>query len=276
VNPGILTSGYAPPPMPSGLLGSPRAVPMIDPYGYDADATRYIEAVERADGQRLELAVQLAINAFVVGCKSDGIWPAIRTSCILMGARTLAGCLTPLAGQAPTNFNFVSADYNRKNGLKGGGFGSGKYLTQPIPAGSYQNDHSFSVFVSAKSGAGNNWGCSNNNNFFGYFGGETTAVQFRSASSLQLSHGTIKTVGLIGASRSVAGEYVCRNAGINVTQTQASGGGANTPLFVFAGAGGNNIVADTQAFYHFGASLNLALLEARVSALRAAIGAAIP
>jgi hypothetical protein len=35
VNPGILTSGYAPPPMPYGLLGSPRAVPMIDPYVFD-------------------------------------------------------------------------------------------------------------------------------------------------------------------------------------------------------------------------------------------------
>jgi hypothetical protein len=38
VNPGILTSGYRPPPMPYGLLGSPRAVPMIDPYGFDPRA----------------------------------------------------------------------------------------------------------------------------------------------------------------------------------------------------------------------------------------------
>ena len=35
MNPGILTSGYRPPPMPYGLLGSPRAVPTIDSFGFD-------------------------------------------------------------------------------------------------------------------------------------------------------------------------------------------------------------------------------------------------
>jgi len=61
----------------------------------DPDAQAYITAVETADGQALETAVRTAINNFVVGCKADGIWNAIKASCILAGARTLAGALVP-------------------------------------------------------------------------------------------------------------------------------------------------------------------------------------
>jgi hypothetical protein len=51
---------------------------------------------------------------------------AIKAACLLCGARTLAGALVPLVGAAPTNNNFVDADYNRETGLKGNG--STKYL----------------------------------------------------------------------------------------------------------------------------------------------------
>jgi hypothetical protein len=85
----------------------------------DPDAAAYITAVETADGQALEEKTKIAIDNFVLGCKADGIWSAIRASCILAGARTLEGALVPLAGTAPTNFNFVSGDYNRKTGLVG-------------------------------------------------------------------------------------------------------------------------------------------------------------
>jgi hypothetical protein len=92
----------------------------------DADAASYIIAVQTADTEPLELGVKLAINDFVTGCKSDGIWDAIKASCIMAGARTLAGALVPLKGAAPTNFNFVSGDYDRKTGLVGDG--ATKYL----------------------------------------------------------------------------------------------------------------------------------------------------
>jgi hypothetical protein len=82
------------------------SVIFINPYrfgvAYDADAQAYITAVETADGQALETGVRDAINAFVVGCKADGIWNAIKASCILAGARTLTGALVPLVGTAPT------------------------------------------------------------------------------------------------------------------------------------------------------------------------------
>ena len=97
-------------------------------FTYDTDAGNYIQAVEVADGQALEPATRQAINNFVIGCKQDGIWNAIKASCILSGARTLNGALQPLVGTAPTNVGglFVSGDYTRKTGLVGDG--STKYL----------------------------------------------------------------------------------------------------------------------------------------------------
>ena len=95
-------------------------------FTYDTDAGNYIQAVEAADGQVLEGATRQAINNFVMGCKQDGTWTAIKRSCILAGARTLNGALVPFIGTAPTNYNFVSGDYNRKTGLVGNG--SNKYL----------------------------------------------------------------------------------------------------------------------------------------------------
>jgi hypothetical protein len=72
-------------------------------YTIDSDAAAYIAAVEAADGQALETATRTAIDSFVKGCKNDGIWNAIKASCILAGARTLAGALVPLVGTAPTS-----------------------------------------------------------------------------------------------------------------------------------------------------------------------------
>lgn len=72
----------------------------------DSDALAYITAVETADGQALEDGIKLAYNDFIVGCKTDGIWSAIKASCILAGARTLDGALTPLAGAPPADYGF--------------------------------------------------------------------------------------------------------------------------------------------------------------------------
>jgi hypothetical protein len=110
------------------LLTEPTRIVLAKGYTLpdDADAVAYIAAVEAADGQVLETATRMAINSFVKGCKADGIWPAIKASCILAGARTLTGALVPLVGAAPTNVNFVSGDYNRKTGIVGDG--STKYL----------------------------------------------------------------------------------------------------------------------------------------------------
>jgi len=117
-------------------------------FSYDADAAAYITAVETADGQALEENVKLAINSFVVGCKADGVWSAIKASCILAGARTLNGALTPLVGTAPTNANFSGeADPNWSNVsllLRGEGADGGTTFTD-----SSSNRFAASVFASS-------------------------------------------------------------------------------------------------------------------------------
>jgi hypothetical protein len=81
---------------------------------FDPDAAAYLRAVEAADGQALETPVKRAVDDFIKGCKADGIWDAIKASCILCGARTLPGALVPLVGTAPSNLNFLPEDYNRQ------------------------------------------------------------------------------------------------------------------------------------------------------------------
>jgi hypothetical protein len=92
----------------------------------DPDALTYLAAVAAADGAPVEVGVATAVDDFFKGCKADGTFSALKAACILCGARTLAGALVPLAGDAPTNNNFVDADYNRETGLIGNG--STKYL----------------------------------------------------------------------------------------------------------------------------------------------------
>jgi hypothetical protein len=88
----------------------------------DADAAAYITAVETADTQALEERTKIAIDNFVLGCKEDGIWTAIKASCILAGARTLTGALVPLVGTAPTRQGTEGDwNYDRKTGLAGNG-----------------------------------------------------------------------------------------------------------------------------------------------------------
>lgn len=84
---------------------------------YDSDAASYITAVESADNQALESGIKEAINEFVVGCKVRGIWDAIKSCCLLCGARTLNGAIVPLKGSAPILTDFVG-DYNRETGLR--------------------------------------------------------------------------------------------------------------------------------------------------------------
>jgi hypothetical protein len=62
----------------------------------DADALTYLAAVKAADGTGVEVGVANAVDDFVKGTKADGTWDSIKASCILAGARTLAGALVPL------------------------------------------------------------------------------------------------------------------------------------------------------------------------------------
>ena len=261
-------------------IGTGRFAP-----AYDADAQAYITAVEAADGQALETAVRDAINAFVVGCKADGIWTAIKASCILAGARTLTGALVPLVGTAPTNFNFVAGDYNRKTGLIGNA--STKYLdSNRANNADPQDSKHLSIYKSvAPTGTNNNTK---------YIGVQVT-TPFASESRIADNVGTLtfsansasfssspynpNQLGFMGASRESSLSFNYRANNVTTLSSSASNANINLNIFVFGRNlnGAINQPTDARlAFYSIGGSLNLALLNNRVATLIAAIAAAIP
>jgi hypothetical protein len=250
-----------------------RSGPALDP-----DAAAYIAAVEAADGQALEPGVVTAINEFVVGCKTDGIWDAIKASCIMAGARTLAGALVPLKGAAPTNNNFVSGDYNRKTGLKGDG--STKYLdSNRDNSADPQNNHHMAIYATTPN-VGNRWymgtGVSDNGSTQ-MFTGSAGLPGYRPRLNFVVSSPTaLSEPGLIGMGRNNGANFQDRNAGITSTITAASQPPVAGDVFVYLSNGSSSAHSNARlAFYSIGEHLNLALLDARVTALIAAYGAAI-
>jgi hypothetical protein len=244
----------------------------------DPDAMTYLAAVEAADGQALESATRLAVNAFVKGCKADGIWPAIKASCILAGARTLAGALAPLAGAAPTNFNFVSGDYNRKTGLVGDA--ATKYLqTGWSPTAANQNNMHLAAYASTINTTASNQhliGAANPTElWYNGLAGATFFVYRVNDGTGGQNIGT-NAAGLYGWSRADSANKIIRYPSTSVTQSQASTGVSTSAVTVFARTAGAAGGAHRLAFFTAGESLNLAALDTRVTALINAFAAAIP
>jgi len=251
-----------------GSLGKANNNPSV-PSAFDADALAYITAVETADTQALEDNVKIAINNFVVGCKADGIWDAIKASAILAGARTLTGALVPLKGTAPTNFNFVSGDYNRKTGLVSDGTKS-LDSNRNNNADPIDNIH-VSTYLSSVPTLGSRA-------FLDAGGGAAGATNLYTqippimGSRLRsnFNNSSLNGPGLFGVSRSVSSSYQRRIS--KTTQTVSSN--SQTPF------NGNIIVFNDSnprlAFYSIGESLDLALLDARVTQLITDYANAIP
>lgn len=246
----------------------------------DADAKTYINAVESADGQSLENPVKVAINNFVIGCKNDGIWSAIKASCILAGARTLSGALVPLVGTAPTSFNFVSADYNRETGLKGDG--ATKYINPNRNNNADpQNSKHLAVYATQLQ-VGNGWYLggtqSTTGHSFIYFASVLRmAINANSAGSLGFSH----SVGLLGVNRSnsttIQGRSNKTTQGDGIsTIALASQTPANFTPNLFRRHPGDNYSNARLSFYSIGEGMNLALLDTRVTTLMTDLAAAIP
>ncbi len=256
----------------------------VPPAYADADVNAYIQSVELADGAAMEVATRNAINDFIVGCKADGIWSAIKASCILMGARTLSGALTPLVGSAPTNFNFVSGDYNRETGLVGNA--STKYLvTNRAGNADPQNSNHIAVYAStAHSNAGNagayvatgGIGGLAGASDFGRSGANTANLFSRSRSSTSFGiEGAGSATGLIGLSRSASASYTRRANGTSGFSTVTSETPASPDYHVFRFSDASGYCNGRLAFYSVGESLDLVLLDTRITALYNAIGAAI-
>jgi hypothetical protein len=243
----------------------------------DAEADAYIAAVEAADGQALEPGVKFAIKNFVLCCKQDGIWDAIKASCILAGARTRLGALTPLVGTAPTSINFVDGDYNRKTGLVGDG-SSKRLNANRAGSADPQNSSHLSVYATTAT--------TQNKNYISLDSPGTGRKQItrpndnpanlltRSNSATRVDiEGAGAATGFIGINRASSTAYTFRAVSSTSTLSSTSDGVSANSLFVY----GHAAFCDARiAFYSIGESLDLALLDARVTDLINAFAAAIP
>jgi len=248
----------------------------------DSDVRAYIAAVEAADQQSLEQAVKDAYRDFIVGCKADGIWDAIKTAGILLGARTLSGALVPLKGSALTNNNFVSGDYSRATGLVGNA--SNKSITLPFNGNDVpQNDihgatHVHTAATSISSNFPTYIGAGSSNTGSTVIGRLNNSgqlyIQIRQSAATFVNSAT----GFLGVSRDNSANFVHRVSGTSTTVTLASQSPYTAQNFsVFRDlASGVAFSNGRQSFFSAGSSLDLSLLDTRVSALVTAIGAAIP
>ena len=250
-------------------------------FTYDEDAGNYIQAVETADAQALEPATRKAINDFVIGCKQDGIWTAIKASCIMAGARTLAGALVPLVGTAPTNNGFIGigTDYVRKTGLVGNG--TTKYLNSNRNNNADpQNSNHNAIWVSQ--GATVSGGLigidassvPGSNNIFYDTGANGLFFRNRAQTLTSFAGAIPCPTGFIGHSRSAAASFLARANLSTITVTQTSGIPYNGNISVFRRA--TEETNARLAFYSIGESLDLAQLDARVTDLINAFAVTIP
>ncbi len=239
---------------------------------FDADADAYIASVEAADGQALEQAVKDAYTMFIINAKLDGVWDAIKASCIMAGARSLNGALVPLKGTAPTNINFMQADYDRKTGLIGDGSSKSINTNRNNNADPQDSKH-YAVNITSKATTASGTY---------YFGHSQGLIQVGSSTGLQtrLNDSTTRStathsVGFAGISRSSSAGYELRNNNTTFAITQASTG--NTSVFprIFSGSTGNSPVNARMSFYSIGEAIDLAKLNSRISTLMSQLNTAI-
>ena len=264
------------------MLFLPARRSILTPLVRDLDARDYIMRVEDADSRFLPNIVRRLFDQFVIGCKYDRNYPFLKACVPMIGASTLAGALVPLVGPTPTNFNFVSGDYNRKTGLVGDG--STKYLdSNRANNADPQDNRSIAVWVSKAhtSGVGTLIGAGQATNGSSAVGQNATAGEaFGRLSSLTslTRTGAHTATGLIAANRTASNFIELRVASSNSSDTTLSSSSVATNYLIFArNAPAPESFANARiTFYSIGESLDLALLDTRVTALVNAIMAAIP
>jgi len=259
------------------------------PLPADADAIDYLSRVKAADGAGVEVGVATAVNAFFRGLKATpGLFDAIKASCILCGARTLAGALVPLVGDAPTNVanGFVSGDYTRGGatpGLKGDGT---SYLDSNYAFPSdLLNDMHISGYVSEQPASLGGFFSSSYVNpgsgvsiLLNSAATEANATLSRTPFSGAATISVADANGFIGANRDNASTVDIRAGGTQEEDASASSAVTALNQYVFSRntlGTPNNFFTGKVAFYSFGQSVDLEALDTAVTNLITAIGNAI-
>ena len=240
---------------------------------FDPDAADYFSRIVAA-GSTIPEANKSAVNAFIVGCKADGIWGAIKASCILAASDTLAGALVPLVGTAPTNNGpFVSGDYSRTTGLIGNG--STKYLNANRNNNADPQDSKHAALWI------NSIATTSPNPI--YMGGAAQSgstqildlgtFNYRLNSATGETSGVAMTTGFCGINRSSGSSTTNRSNGATRTSSVSSAARTNEDMLIYRRSDmiGVSYANARLTFYSIGESLSLALLDARLTTLMAAL-----
>ena len=219
-----------------------------------------------------------AIDRFIAGCKTDGIYDDLNAACIMAGWDGLAGALTPLKGTAPTNSGFLDTDYDR-GGIGIAGDGSSYLNSNRDNNADGPNDQHLAVFATSPSSDGKVLAGR------GLFTDATTIYRigtyayFRNRSgSSGARAGAGTSSGFYGSSRNDSSQFYVRAAESTGAAAIASTGVIGGDIYIFTSNGyapGSVNTDATLAFYSIGSSLGsdpatgLAALDARVSTLMA-------
>jgi hypothetical protein len=270
----------------------------------DPDVINYIEAVEAADGEPLEQDVVTSLEAFILGCKVDGIWDSISSSCIIAGARTLAGAATSLKGPATTlvtSVAFNQSNYNRKTGVNGGSTAGQGIVTNYNNNNENYLDFHLSVYVtqglsSAVAGPSPLFQPSNTVNgvgfvMFGTTGNMSVGCTSGGATATQnITTLPNSTTGLIGSTRGIKADPSTATAITPLTHFAVRGSGTNfdvafnaIPTMIqqmvlksYVPGSGFPEAEPRASFYTVGSSIDLTKLDARVTKLMTKLNAVLP
>jgi hypothetical protein len=199
----------------------------------------------------------------------------------LAGARTLTGALVPLKGTAPTNFNFVTGDYNRATGLVGNG--STKYLdSNRNNNADPQNSKHIAAYLSSYTDLNNVSFAISSSSTGGTTGvsqitlnGNADTIVGRANSSQNLPIAAVYGGSfLAGVARTSSNSITLRANNTSVTGAKVSQVPNNASMQIYGF--GANYTSARIAFYSIGESLDLAQLDARVTTLINAYAAVIP
>jgi len=254
------------------------------PLPTDADAIDYLSRMATADGAGVETGVAVAVDAFFIRIKADGLFDAIKASCILCGARTITGALVPLAGAAPTpQGGWASGDYSRTAGLTGDG--AALYLdSNRADNASGDDDNHMAVYHTTGGDNGGLIGVRTDDGVTPFDGTHifqsSTSQIVRNRSTGFATHsvndGTVSTFS--GISRSSSASYLYRSQGTSDTVSQNSDVSARTIDVRVFGRGHDlvqNLFDGSIAFYSIGTSVDLEALDTAVSNLITDIGNAL-
>lgn len=253
-------AGYA-----SGKVSAWALSGQINTPTYEAETLAWKTATEAAGGS-VSSALN-AIDAFVKGCKTDGIWVKLSTGLIIpLASDGIAGLFVPLvapAGVTLTNNNFVSGDYSLATGLDPGTSNSTKYIATTFNASTHLTSSSsaqlsfysrrnvqtpsYPTLLGYTNSASDRWqihAYADPNTYYDCFsttGGDRAAVSFSSSLGLitgsrtsDIDSRVYRNGAQVGATQTGARATAKGNANVYVFFTGPVGSGAGTEVRICA------------------------------------------